>query len=112
MELAPFGIVGLETAFPLLYTNLVEKNICTLEFLVDRLTKVPASVFKLPYGELEVGKPADLAVFDLEAEVQIEKEQFESKGKNTPFNGWKCKGWTVLTMVDGKIVYEKETARV
>jgi dihydroorotase len=112
MELAPFGIVGLETAFPLLFTHLVETKICTLEFLIDRLTKVPAALFKLPYGELKEGKPADLAAFDLETEAHIEREQFESKGKNTPFDGWKCKGWTVLTMVDGKIAYEKETARV
>lgn len=112
MERAPFGIVGLETAFPLLYTHLVEKGICTLEFLIDRLTKVPATVFNLPFGELKIGVPADLAAFDLQSSAPIEKAKFESKGKNTPFEGWKCKGWTILTMVDGEIVYEKETARV
>jgi dihydroorotase len=107
MELAPFGIVGLETAFPLLYTNLVLKNIITLEQLIEFLTKKPAEAFGLPYGRLEVGAPADLVFLDLNEERTINPEEFLSKGKNTPFGGWECKGWPVLTIVNGQIAWEK-----
>ncbi|RBW67348.1 dihydroorotase [Bacillus taeanensis] len=109
MERAPFGIVGLETAFPLLYTHFVEKEKLTLKQLVDFLTKKPSETFRLPYGTLEVGRAADLTVIDLKNEQEINPEEFVSKGKNTPFAGWKCKGWPVLTLVDGKIVWQKQS---
>ncbi|MCM3569130.1 dihydroorotase [Neobacillus mesonae] len=107
MELAPFGIVGLETAFPLLYTHLVKKNILTLEELIDFLTIKPAESFGLPYGKIEVGAPADLVLIDLEDEHTINPEEFLSKGKNTPFAGWECSGWPIMTIAGGKIVWEK-----
>ncbi|QDS33436.1 dihydroorotase [Brevibacillus brevis] len=103
---APFGIVGLETAFPLLYTNLVQNGELSLKKLVELLTVKPAEAFKLPYGRLEVGAPADLTVIDLETEKTIDPSTFASKGINTPFAGWACKGWPTLTLVDGKIVYQ------
>lgn len=108
-ELAPFGIVGLETAFPLLYTELVlkEKRL-TLQELVDMMTKKPAESFKLPFGTLREGAPADLTVVDLDLEETVNAETFVSKGKNTPFDGWQCKGWPVATIFDGKLVYHKE----
>lgn len=106
MELAPFGIVGLETAFPLLYTNLVLKEVMTLEQLVSYLTNKPADTFNLPYGTIEVGKTADLTIIDLETEKAINPEEFVSKGKNTPFANWVCKGWPVMTLVEGKRVWE------
>ncbi|MFS0782375.1 dihydroorotase [Bacillus sp. 1P06AnD] len=108
MQLAPFGIVGLETAFPLLYTHLVEKGVLTLSDLVALLSKKPAEAFKLPYGHLSVGSHADIVLIDLEEEKEIDADRFASKGKNTPFAGWKCKGWPLLTMVGGKIVWLKE----
>ena len=104
---APFGIVGLETAFPLLYTNLVETGELSLKTLVDLLTVKPAKAFGLPYGRLEVGAPADLTVIDLETEKNIDPTTFASKGTNTPFSGWACKGWPILTLVDGKIVHQE-----
>jgi dihydroorotase len=107
IELAPFGIVGLETAFPLLYTHLVEKNIMTLKQLIDFLTVKPAAAFGLPYGELKVGAAADLVLIDLEEKREINPEEFLSKGKNTPFAGWSCKGWPTLTIAEGKIVWDK-----
>jgi dihydroorotase len=107
IKLAPFGIVGLETAFPLLYTNLVETNVITLKQLVDFLTVKPAKAFGLPYGELKVGAPADLVVIDLEDKKAINSDEFLSKGKNTPFEGWNCKGWPILTVAEGKIVWDK-----
>ncbi|OIK14006.1 dihydroorotase [Bacillus sp. MUM 116] len=107
MELAPFGIVGLETAFPLLYTHLVMKNIITLEQLIEFLTRKPAEAFGLPYGKIEIGVPADLVLLNLSDEQVINPDEFLSKGKNTPFGGWKCKGWPEMTIAEGKIVWEK-----
>ncbi|WP_045515351.1 dihydroorotase [Neobacillus niacini] len=108
MELAPFGIVGLETAFPLLYTHFVLKNIMTLEQLIEFLTKKPADSFSLPFGTIEVGAPADIVLLDLQEERVIDPQEYLSKGKNTPFAGWACKGWPQLTIASGKIVWEKE----
>jgi len=104
---APFGVVGLETAFPLLYTYLVKPGIIKLETLVERMSCGPAKIFALPYGTLKPGSPADLAVFDLKREMIIDKERFYSKGKNTPFHGWQVNGVPVLTMVGGKIIMQE-----
>lgn len=109
IELAPFGIVGSETAFPLLYTHFVEKGIISLEQLLSYLTSKPSDAFKLPYGRIEEGKQADIVLLDLKEEKVIDVNEFASKGKNTPFAGWKCKGWPVLTIVDGKVVFQKES---
>jgi dihydroorotase len=112
MELAPFGIVGLETAFPLLYANLVKKEIITLSQLIEFLTIKPAEAFNLPYGKIEVGAPADLVLVDLEKTKSINPDEFLSKGKNTPFTGWNCQGWPVMTMVEGNIVWKLEGVEV
>jgi dihydroorotase len=100
--------VGLETAFPLLYTHFVETGIITTKELIDYLTIKPANAFGLPYGKVEVGAIADLVLLDLEHQEEIDPTNFLSKGKNTPFQGWKCKGWPVLTIADGKIAWKKE----
>src|SRR5690625_3417998 len=105
---APFGIVGLETAFSLLYTHLVKKNIMTLSQLVDSFTKKPAEVFGLPYGTLVEGAIADITLVNLERNETIDKHTFYSKGKNTPFHGWNIFGILELTISAGKIVYEDE----
>lgn len=107
MQLAPFGIVGLETAFPLLYTNFVLENKMTLEQLIAYLTKKPADAFGLQLGTIEINGPADLVLLDLNEEKSIDPKEFLSKGKNTPFNGWNCKGWPVMTIAEGKIAWEK-----
>lgn len=107
MVLAPFGIVGLETAFPLLYTHFVEKGLLTLQQLVDYLTVKPAEAFGLNSGSLKIGSAADIVLLDLNHEADIDPEKFLSKGRNTPFGGWKCKGWPAVTIVNGKIVWEK-----
>ncbi|MGV2941039.1 dihydroorotase [Mesobacillus sp. LC4] len=107
IQLAPFGIVGLETAFPLLYTHMVKTNVITLEQLIEFLTVKPAKAFGLPYGELKAGAPADIVLIDLDEEKEINADEFLSKGKNTPFAGWSCQGWPVLTIAEGKIVWEK-----
>jgi len=110
IEAAPFGIVGLETAFPLLYTHLVKTGLVTLKQLIDWLTIKPAQCFGLDAGRLAIGAPADLTVIDLETEDMIDPETFASKGKNTPFAGWACQGWPVMTLVGGTIVWEKGRA--
>ncbi|MBP3952100.1 dihydroorotase [Bacillus suaedae] len=107
IERAPFGIVGLETAFPLLYTHFVKTERITLKQLVDWLSIKPANTFGLASGSLEEGAAADVTIIDLDEERKIDKEKFESKGKNTPFNGWVCQGWPIYTFVDGKLVWEK-----
>lgn len=110
---APFGISGLETAFPLLYTHMVKTNKITLKQLVDWLTIKPALVFGLPYGVMAEKMPADLTLIDLHKETKINKTEFLSKGKNTPFHGWKVTGIPVLTIAEGEIAYlEEETARI
>ncbi|ASA23533.1 dihydroorotase [Paenibacillus donghaensis] len=107
MELAPFGIVGFETAFPLLYTAFVATGKWDLSLLVQRMTADPARVFRLNTGSLTVGAPADLTLIDLEQEKEVDPAAFASKGHNTPFGGWKLKGWPVMTWVDGKNVWNE-----
>ncbi|WP_345238802.1 dihydroorotase [Pontibacillus salipaludis] len=103
---APFGIVGLETAFSLLYTYFVKKGRWTLQQLVDWMSYKPARVFGLPFGTLFEGAPADLVLLDLEATRKINTQEFASKGKNTPFDGWNITGMPVLTMVDGEVIWK------
>lgn len=108
MEQAPFGIVGLETAFPLLYTHFVKTGKWTLTQLIDWLTQKPADVFGLPYGRLNMGESADLVFIDLTKEQNIDTGQFVSKGKNTPFQDWTCTGWPVMTMFEGNVIWQEE----
>ena len=108
MEQAPFGIVGLETAFPLLYTHFVKTGKWTLTQLVDWLTNKPADVFGLPYGRLLMGESADLVFIDLTKEQQIDTATFVSMGKNTPFQDWTCTGWPVMTMFEGNVIWQEE----
>ncbi|WP_449353969.1 dihydroorotase [Virgibacillus natechei] len=103
---APFGIVGLETAFSLLFTKLVKTDRITLKQLVDWLTIKPAEVFHMPYGRLEENVVADITLIDLEKETIIDKESFHSKGKNTPFHNWEVNGLPILTIAEGKIAYK------
>jgi dihydroorotase len=104
LEKSSFGIVGLETAFPLLYTNLVLKGELKLEKLLYLMTEGPAKVFGLKQGVLSKGAPADLVLIDLDEEWIIDTERFESKGKNTPFGGWNVKARIDTVVCDGKIV--------
>lgn len=107
MQRAPFGIVGLETAFPLLYTRFVKTGEWTLKELVDYMTIKPAEAFALPYGKLEEGQIADITLIDLNKEMAIDKKSFLSKGQNTPFDKLTVSGWPVMTLASGKVVYEE-----
>lgn len=112
IERAPFGITGFETAFPLLYTKLVESGIFTLNQLFDWMSRKPADLFDLPFGRIEIGAPADLVLLDLETVRTVQPDQFLSKGKNTPFAGAALTGYPVLTFVGGEIVFKGEKAHV
>lgn len=103
---APFGIVGLETAFPLLYTHLVKSGKITLQRLLELMSTNPAKRFRMNRkGLLQAGYAADLTLIDLHQSYIIDKADFYSKGKNTPFDGWKVYGKVMMTIVQGKIVY-------
>ena len=104
---APFGIVGFETAFPLLYTHFVKTGKWTLKQLVEWMATKPAEIFELPYGKIKVGASADFTIIDLEKEQAINPEEFKSKGRNTPFGGWVAQGWPIMTIFEGKIVYQE-----
>lgn len=108
MTKAPFGIVGSETAFPLLYTHFVKNGNWSLQQLVDYLTIKPSKTFGLPYGNLEEGGLADLTVINLDEEREIKAEDFASKGKNTPFIGEKVYGTPILTIVEGEVKFKEE----
>ena len=93
MKLASFGIVGLETSAALTYTELVDKGILTPMQMVEKMSTNPAKILGLTdKGSVSEGKTADLVIFDPRKEYEIDKNTFFSKGKNTPFHGWKVKG--------------------
>ncbi|WP_026961684.1 dihydroorotase [Alicyclobacillus herbarius] len=104
---APFGMVGIETVFPLLYTHLVRTGMMSLAQLVERMSTVPAQAFGLKGGVIRVGGPADLVAVDLQTERPIEPKRFYSKGRNTPFAGWKVAGWPTLTLAAGRVIHQE-----
>lgn len=104
---SPFGIVGSETAFALMYTEFVEKSIFTLEQVIEWMTIKPAEIFNLQTGKIRVGGLADIAVFNLTESYQIDSQDFQSKSSNTPFIGKAVKGQTILTLVNGQIAWSE-----
>lgn len=99
------GIVGLETAFPILYTNLVETGIVPLETVLNALCVNPRKIFGLPGGSLEEGQIADLTVLDLNRPHSINSADFRSLGRATPFDGWGVSAAVAMTICGGEIVY-------
>lgn len=108
---AAFGIVGLETAFALGETVLVEGGYLTPMGLIEKMTINPAKVLGIDKGDISEGKIADIAIIDPEAVYKINASKFESKGKNTPFDGYEVKGKVLYTIVGGKTVFEKGTIK-
>ena len=98
LEKSAFGVVGIETAFPILYTYLVKPGILTMDRLIDLLVTNPRNRFGISLG-------CDYSIWDLEAEYAVDPEEFLSMGKATPFTGWKVNGRCMATVCDGKIVY-------
>jgi dihydroorotase len=105
---APNGIVGLETALGLVYGHLVEGGLIDLPTMVMRMSFTPARLFRLPGGSLSVGSPADVTVFDPDAEWIVDPSTFLSKSRNTPFAGWTLRGKPRYTVVGGAMVWEAE----
>jgi dihydroorotase len=101
---APFGIVGLETTVSLCLDRLVHAGILPLSRLIALLSTEPARVMGLPGGSLAPGSPGDVTLLDLEREVTVEKARFESKSRNTPFEGWRLKGAPAGTVVGGRVI--------
>lgn len=106
IKVAPFGIVGLETAFALTMTELVVPGFLTPLQLVEKLSLNPANVLGIDKGSLEVGKVADIVIADPNAAYEIDTNEFASKGKNTPFDGKKVVGRIETTIVSGEVVYD------
>jgi dihydroorotase len=104
-DIASSGISGFETALALAL-RLVHDDVLTLSEIIQKMSVNPARLLGLSSGDLSVGKSADLIIFNTALEWTVNKETFLSKGKNTPFHGWKLKGKNLLTMVGGKIVYK------
>ena len=102
---APFGIVGSETAFSLAVTELVKTGILTPLELVSRMSTGPCEILGVEGGSLEIGMPADITIADFDAEYVIDKNNFVSKGKNTPFHGRKVSGRIEYTILGGVVVY-------
>lgn len=105
---APFGIVGLETAFALTVTELVKKGYLTPIQMVEKLSVNPANILGVDRGSLSVGKKADIVIADMDTEYEIEPAKFVSKGKNTPFAGKKVTGKILITIVNGNIIWEEK----
>lgn len=103
-DMAPFGIVGLETALGL-SMRLVEEKVLTLNEMIGKLTLNPSLVLGIERGTIAKGSVADIVIFDPEEEYRVDPKGFFSKGKNTPFAGWKLKGRVKQTIVSGKVVY-------
>ena len=107
LEKSAFGIVGIETAFPILYTCLVKPGILSLNKLLELLCVNPRRRFGLPLG-------TDYSIWDLNAAYPIDPKDFLSKGRATPFAGWQVNGKCIATICDGKLVYaapETHTAK-
>lgn len=108
MKKAPFGIVGLETAASLTYTELVEQGYLTPMQMAEKMSYNPAKIIGLDKGNIEPGKAADIVIFDPDKKYRIDKRKFASKGRNTPFDGREVTGKVRITIVNGHVVYEEK----
>ena len=104
-EGSPFGIVGLETSVGLTVTKLVKPGYITLKQMIEKMSYNPAKILGIDKGTLKEGSVADITIFDADEEYTVDKNDFESKGKNTPFDGYKLFGKVKYTILDGEIVY-------
>lgn len=102
---APFGMIGLETAFPAIYTELVDKKLIALEKVIECLTINPAKILRLKKGTLSIGADADITIIDPKRERLVDNAFFKSKSKNSPFIGRTFKGNIFATIVRGNPVY-------
>lgn len=101
------GVAGLETSFAVIYTKLVMAGIISPERMIELMAEAPRRIFALG-GGLAAGEKADIAVFDLDNEFTVDPATFLSKGRSTPFEGWRLHGQTILTLVDGRTAYRND----
>jgi dihydroorotase len=101
---APCGFCGLETSIGVVLTELYQKKLFTISEIIAKMSSEPAHIFSLKGGNLKVGAPADVTIIDLNKEWTVDKTKFYTLGKATPYEGKKCKGKAVATIVAGKIV--------
>lgn len=101
------GVAGLETSFAVIYTKLVMAGIISPERMIELMAEAPRRIFTLG-GGLAAGEKADIAVFDLDNEFTVDPATFLSKGRSTPFEGWRLHGQTILTLVDGRTAYRDD----
>lgn len=104
---SPMGVIGLEFAFPVLYTELVKKGVVTLHRLVQAMSSAPTKRFGLPGGDICDGCRAELAVFDLDREWTVRGKDSASKGSSTPFEGRTVKGKNLMTIHNGEIIWKE-----
>ncbi len=107
-DYAPFGIIGLETAFPALYHHLVKPGLLSLERLAETLTEAPVKVLDLPDNTIKAGNPADLTLVDLAGETCFDADSILSKSKNSPWLGQTLSGKVVLTLWEGRVTWQAE----
>lgn len=106
LDIAPFGIIGLETCLPLTITQLVEPGHLTWEQAIRKLTINPARILGINKGTLAVGADADVTIIDPARRWTVDVSEFKSKSKNSPFGGWELTGRAVTTIVGGKVRYQ------
>ena len=102
---APFGIVGLETAVPIVFDRLVHAGRITLARMVELMSVNPARILGVPGGTLAEGAPADITILAPDMPVSIQAAALRSRSKNTPYDGWQFRGGVAATLVGGRIVY-------
>ena len=107
---APFGIVGLETAVPIVFDRLVHAGRISLKRMIELLSVNPARLLKVPGGRLDEGAPADITILAPDLVSTIEAAKLVTKSKNTPFDRWQFTGGVVATIVGGKVVYRNAAA--
>jgi dihydroorotase len=106
LDKAPFGMIGLETAVSLILDRLVNKNVISLAQFIEMISTKPAQLLGLAgKGKIRVGADADLTILNLHKEIVVDVNTFQSKSRNSPFDGWKLKGVPAMTIVAGQVVY-------
>lgn len=108
LDRAPFGVVGLETALPLVIMRLIKPGILSWSEALAKLTINPARILGIPKGTLQIGADADVTIIDPNYKWVVRPERLHSKGKNTPFAGWEMEGCAVTVIVGGKIKYQRD----
>ncbi|MBI1861369.1 MAG: dihydroorotase [Deltaproteobacteria bacterium] len=110
-DLAEFGMIGMETAFPL-YHKLVVEGLLSINRMIEAMTIRPATILGISKGTLKVGADADITIADPSVRYTIDKQVFRSKSRNSPFDGWEVQGRVMHTIVGGKVVYDAKAGGI